>query len=58
MDRMVLNAALLVDKDQEQACDEVVRNLDEELGERMVLKYTGPIPPFNFCEIVVTWDEE
>jgi hypothetical protein len=49
---------LLVDKDREQACDEVVRNLDEELGERMVLKYTGPIPPFNFCEIVVTWDEE
>jgi len=58
MDRMVLNAALLVDKDRERACDEAVRKLDEELGERMVLKYTGPTPPFNFCEIVVTWDEE
>jgi len=58
MDRMVLNAAFLVDRDREQACDEVVRNLDEELSERMVLKYTGPTPPFNFCEIVVTWDEE
>jgi len=58
MDRMVLNAAFLVDKELERDCDEAVRKLDEELGERMVLKYTGPTPPFNFCEIVVTWDEE
>ncbi|MDP2954589.1 MAG: GvpL/GvpF family gas vesicle protein, partial [Chloroflexota bacterium] len=58
MDRMVLNAAFLVDKGREGACDEAVRKLDEELGERMVFKYTGPTPPFNFCEIVVTWDEE
>ena len=57
MDRMVLNAAFLVDKGREGACDEAVRKLDEELGERMVFKYTGPTPPFNFCEIVVTWDE-
>jgi len=58
MDRMVLNAAFLVDKEREGECDEAVRKLDEELEERMVLKYTGPTPPFNFCEIVVTWDEE
>jgi len=58
MDRMVLNAAFLVDKGREGACDEAVRKLDEELGERMVFKYVGPTPPFNFCEIVVTWDEE
>ena len=58
MDRMILNAALLVDREREAECDEAVRKLDEELGERMVLKYTGPTPPFNFCEIVVTWDEE
>lgn len=58
MDRMVLNAAFLVDKEREGDCDEAVRRLDEELGERMVFKYTGPAPPFNFCEIVVTWDEE
>jgi len=58
MDRMVLNAAFLVEREREGNCDEAVRKLDEELGERMVLKYTGPTPPFNFCEIVVTWDEE
>jgi len=58
IDRMVLNAAFLVHKENEAAFDEAVASLNEELGERMVLKYTGPAPPFNFCEIVVTWDEE
>jgi len=58
VDKMVLNAAFLVDKDQEGAFDEAVAALQEELGERMVFKYTGPAPPFNFCEIVVTWEEE
>ena len=58
MDRMVLNAAFLVTKDQEAAFDEAVEALNAELAERMALKYIGPAPPFNFCEIVVTWDEE
>ena len=58
MDRMVLNTAFLVSKNRERECDEVVKRLDEEAGERMVFKYTGPDPPFNFCEIVVNWEEE
>jgi len=58
MDRMVLNAAFLVSKDRGRECDEIVKRLDEELGERMTFKYTGPNPPFNFCEIVVNWEEE
>ena len=58
MDRMVLNATFLVSKDRERECDEMVERLDEQLGERMVFKYTGPNPPFSFCEIVVNWEEE
>jgi len=58
MDRMVLNAAFLANKDRERECDEIVKRLDEELGERMGFKYTGPNPPFNFCDIVVNWEEE
>lgn len=58
MDRMVLNAAFLVSKEREGECDEAVKRLDEEFGDRMMLKYTGPTPPFNFCEIVVNWEEE
>ncbi len=58
VDRMVLNAAFLVRRENEAVFDEAVAGLNQELGERMVLKYTGPAPPFNFCEIVVTWDEQ
>ncbi len=58
MDMLVLNVAFLIDKRREEAFDELVRKLDDELGERIVLKYTGPNPPFNFCEIVVTWEED
>lgn len=58
MDRMVLSAAFLVSKDREREFDEMVKRLDEELGQRMMFKYTGPNPPFNFCEVVVTWEEE
>ena len=58
MDRMVLNAAFLVKKDRERECDEIVKRLDGELGERMVFKYVGPTPPFSFCEIVVNWEDE
>ncbi|MFQ5934769.1 MAG: GvpL/GvpF family gas vesicle protein [Dehalococcoidia bacterium] len=57
MDRMVLTAAFLVDKYQEAEFDEMVRRLDGELEERMMFKYSGPNPPFNFVEIVVTWEE-
>ena len=55
---MVLNAAFLVRQENEAVFDEAIAALNQELGERMALKYTGPAPPFNFCEIVVTWDEE
>jgi len=58
MDRMVLNAAFLVDKRREESFDQLVKKLDEELAERMVFKYTGPNPPFNFCEIAVNWGED
>lgn len=58
VDRMVLNAAFLVHKNNETAFDEAMAALNEELAERMALKYIGPTPPFNFCEIAVTWEEE
>ena len=53
VDRMVLNAAFLVNKSREGECDQMVKRLDEELGERMMFKYTGPNPPYSFVNIVV-----
>ena len=58
MDRMVLNFAFLVDRSREGQFDEAVKELDGDMEERMVFKYSGPNPPFNFVEIVVTWEEE
>jgi len=57
MDKMVLNAALLVDKSREEECDEMVKMRDRQLGDRVILRYVGPTPPYNFVNIVVIWEE-
>lgn len=57
VDRMVVNAAFLVDQGREAAFDQAVEKLDEELGRRVTLKYVGPIPPYNFVNITVNWQE-
>jgi len=56
-DRMVLNAAFLVDKDCEAEFDQIVQQLDAEMGKRLMFKYVGPVPPYNFVNVVVHWDE-
>jgi hypothetical protein len=57
-DRMILNAAFLVERDRQAAFDEAVKKIDEDMGKRLALKYVGPVPPYNFVDIVVQWDEE
>jgi hypothetical protein len=57
-DRMVLNAAFLVNQDREAAFDQAVQALDADMGKRMMFKYVGPVAPYNFVNIVVHWDEE
>ncbi len=56
-DRMVVNAAFLVNKSKEPEFDQVVSRLDEQLGGRVALKYVGSAPPYNFINIVVDWGE-
>jgi len=56
-DKMVLNAAFLVDHSREQEFDQAVRQLDADMGKRLMFKYVGPVPPYNFVNIVVHWDE-
>lgn len=57
VDRVVLNAAFLVSRDREPDFDEAVRRLDEEMCRRVAFKYVGPVPPYNFVNIVVNWQE-
>ncbi|HKO15307.1 MAG TPA: GvpL/GvpF family gas vesicle protein [Gemmatimonadaceae bacterium] len=50
-DRMILNAAFLVDRAQERAFDERVKDTSRKYEELLTFKYTGPWPPYNFVNI-------
>lgn len=56
MDTMVLNAAFLVPAREQQLFDAKVGELDERYSGRMIFKYVGPVPPYNFVSVVVRWD--
>src|SRR5918996_117256 len=50
-DRMILNAAFLVDRTQEHSFDEKVKEVSRRYDELLTFKYTGPWPPYNFVNI-------
>jgi hypothetical protein len=50
-DRMILNAAFLVERDHERAFDETVKEISHRYGDLLTFKYTGPWPPYNFVNI-------
>lgn len=54
-DKMLLNAAFLVDKDRVEGFDSRMNQLAESRKGRIKFKYVGPMPPANFVEIVVKW---
>jgi len=49
-DKMIMNAAFLVDRDRETAFDARVKNLGAKY-ETLTFRYTGPWPPYNFVNI-------
>lgn len=57
LDRMVVNAAFLVEKQRQEEFDQAVECLDREHGQRATFKYVGPTPPYNFVNIVVHWED-
>src|SRR5205085_12025429 len=57
-DLMLLNAAFLVDKGQEQAFDARVQALSEAQAGRQIFQYVGPLPPYNFVDLRLQWEEE
>ncbi|HJU66145.1 MAG TPA: GvpL/GvpF family gas vesicle protein, partial [Gemmatimonadaceae bacterium] len=50
-DRMILNAAFLVEREHEKAFDEKVREVSRKYEDLLTFKYTGPWPPYNFVNI-------
>ena len=49
-DKMIMNAAFLVSRDQEAAFDSRVKSIAAE-HDKLTFKYTGPWPPYNFVNI-------
>jgi hypothetical protein len=49
-DKMIMNAAFLVSRDQETAFDARVKELGVHY-DRLTFRYTGPWPPYNFVNI-------
>lgn len=55
-ERMVLNAAFLVEREREPEFDHAIQQMDAEMGQRMMFKYVGSAPPYNFVNIIIRWN--
>jgi gas vesicle protein GvpL/GvpF len=49
-DKMIMNAAFLISRDQETAFDAKVKSIASRF-DKLTFKYTGPWPPYNFVNI-------
>ena len=49
-DKMIMNAAFLISRDEEAAFDAKVKTIASKL-DKLTFKYTGPWPPYNFVNI-------
>jgi hypothetical protein len=50
-DRMILNAAFLVDRAKEAQFDDSVKEISRKYEDILTFKYSGPWPPYNFVNI-------
>ncbi|MBM7095650.1 GvpL/GvpF family gas vesicle protein [Bacillus sp. H-16] len=55
-ERMLINAAFLIDKEKEAEFDALVNEFHEEWGDRVDFKYTGPWPAYNFINLKIKAD--
>jgi hypothetical protein len=56
-DEMFMNAAFLIDKGREKEFDNIMDDLSQEYKERIKFMYAGPLPPYNFINIVIYPEE-
>lgn len=55
-DQMLVNAAFLVNQTNEAAFDTAIQELDAAMENRLMFKYVGPVPPYNFVNVVLNWN--
>lgn len=56
-DEMFMNAAFLVDQGREKEFDNTMDDLSKEYEARLKFMYSGPLPVFNFVNIVIYAEE-
>lgn len=56
-DEMFVNAAFLTDKGREKEFDNIMDDLSDEFKDKVRFLYTGPLPVFNFVNIVIYPEE-
>lgn len=50
-DRMIMNAAFLVERDKAKVFDQKVQEIAQRYEGKLSFRYTGPWPPYNFVTI-------
>ena len=50
-DRMIMNAAFLIDRNTEAEFDQKVKEIPSKYEDKLSFRYTGPWPPYNFVHI-------
>ena len=56
-ERMIVNAAFLVERHKEAEFDQRVQELDATYGDKIKFKYVGTLPPFNFVNLTINVGE-
>jgi hypothetical protein len=56
-ERMIINAAFLVEKHKEVEFDQKVNELSDRYDDKMKFKYVGNLPPFNFINLTINVGE-
>jgi hypothetical protein len=56
-DEMFMNAAFLIDRGREKEFDNIMDDLGDEYQGRLKFAYSGPLPVFNFVNIVIYPEE-
>jgi len=56
-DQMFANLAFLVEDSRAEELDRRLNELADATAGRIKLRYVGPVPPSNFIELTITWDE-
>jgi len=57
-DKMFMNDAFLVETSREPEFDNALNELNKDYDDRWKIKFIGPVPPCNFIEVVIHWEED